>query len=104
MWVTDIKKDFIGKKKVLKSMELSSKRMINFKMIERGIPRNGYEICNIKGDKIGYVTSGTFSPSNKVGIGIGYLKIEYSMGDEIFILIRDKLVKAEIIKLPIQNG
>ena len=104
MWVTDIKKDFIGKEKVLKSMELSSKRMINFKMIERGIPRNGYEICNNKGDKIGYVTSGTFSPSNKVGIGIGYLKIEYSIGDEIFILIRDKLVKAEIIKLPIQNG
>jgi aminomethyltransferase len=104
MWVTDIKKDFIGKEKVLKSMKLSSKRMINFKMIERGIPRNGYEICNIKGDKIGYVTSGTFSPSNKVGIGIGYLKIEYSMGDDIFILIRDKLVKAEIIKLPIQNG
>ena len=104
MWVTDIKKDFIGKEKVLKSMELSSKRMINFKMTERGIPRNGYEICNNKGDKIGYVTSGTFSPSNKVGIGIGYLKIEYSMGDEIFILIRDKLVKAEIIKLPIQNG
>lgn len=104
MWVTDIKKDFIGKEKVLKSMELSSKRMINFKMTERGIPRNGYEICNNKGDKIGYVTSGTFSPSNKVGIGIGYLKIEYSMGDDIFILIRDKLVKAEIIKLPIQNG
>jgi len=104
MWVTDIKKDFIGKEKVLKSMELSSKRMINFKMTERGIPRNGYEICNNKGDKIGYVTSGTFSPSNKVGIGIGYLKIEYSIGDEIFVLIRDKLVKAEIIKLPIQNG
>jgi len=101
MWVTDIKKDFIGKEKVLKSMELSSKRMINFKMTERGIPRNGYEICNNKGDKIGYVTSGTFSPSNKVGIGIGYLKIEYSIGDEIFVLIRDKLVKAEIIKLPI---
>ena len=104
MWVTDIKKDFIGKEKVLKSMQISSKKMINFKMIERGIPRNGYEICNNKGDKIGYVTSGTFSPSNKVGIGIGYLKIEYSIGDEIFILIRDKLVKAEIIKLPIQNG
>ena len=104
MWVTDIKKDFIGKEKVLKSMELSSKRMVNFRMTERGIPRNGYEICNNKGDKIGYVTSGTFSPSNKVGIGIGYLKIEYSIGDEIFVLIRDKLVKAEIIKLPIQNG
>ena len=104
MWVTDIKKNFIGKEKVLKSMELSSKKMINFKMTERGIPRNGYEICNNKGDKIGYVTSGTFSPSNKVGIGIGYLKIEYSIGDEIFVLIRDKLVKAEIIKLPIQNG
>ena len=64
MWVTDIKKDFIGKEEVLKSMQISSKKMINFKMIERGIPRKGYEICNNKGDKIGYVTSGTFSPSH----------------------------------------
>lgn len=104
MWVTNIKKDFIGKEKVLKSIEISSKKMINFKMIERGIPRNGYEICNKKGDNIGYVTSGTFSPTNKIGIGIGYLKVEYSIGEKIFILIRNKLVKSEIIKLPIKNG
>ena len=59
--------------------------MINFKMIERGIPRNGYEICNEEGNKIGIVTSGTFSPSNKVGIGIGYINDNIRLGDEIFI-------------------
>ena len=78
--------------------------MINFKMIERGIPRNGYEIKNEKGDKIGFVTSGTFSPTYKLGIGIGYINERYKTGSNIFISIRNKLVKAEIIKLPISNG
>ena len=77
--------------------------MINFKMIDRGIPRNGYDICNKEGDKIGNVTSGTFSPTNKVGM-IGYVNIKHSLGDEIYLLIRDKLVKAEITKLPLKMG
>ena len=104
MWITNLKKEFIGKEKVLSSIENSSKTMINFKMIERGIPRNGYEIKNEKGVKIGFVTSGTFSPSNKVGLGIGYINDSYKMSDKIFISIRNKLVKAEIIKLPINHG
>ena len=104
MWVTNIEKDFIGKEKLLISINSSSKKMINFKMIDRGIPRNGYDICNKEGDKIGNVTSGTFSPTNKVGIGIGYVNIKHSLGDEIYLLIRDKLVKAEITKLPLKNG
>ena len=104
MWITHLEKEFIGKEKVIDSIKNSSKTMINFKMIERGIPRNGYEIKNEKGDEIGYVTSGTFSPSNKVGIGIGYINDSYKIGTKIFILIRYKLVKAEIIKLPITNG
>ena len=104
MWVTNIEKDFIGKEKLLISINSSSKKMINFKMIDRGIPRNGYDIYNKEGDKIGNVTSGTFSPTNKVGIGIGYVNIKYSLGDEIYLLIRDKLVKAEITKLPLKNG
>ena len=104
MWITNLEKEFIGKEKVLSSIKNSSKNMINFKMIERGIPRNSYEIKNEKGVKIGYVTSGTFSPSSKVGIGIGYINYNYKMGSKIFISIRDKLVKAEIIKLPISHG
>ena len=104
MWVTNIEKDFIGKEELLISINSSSKKMINFKMIDRGIPRNGYDICNKEGDKIGNVTSGTFSPTNKVGIGIGYVNIKHSLGDEIYLLIRDKLVKAEITKLPLKNG
>ena len=104
MWITELEKKFIGKEKVINSIKNSSKTMINFKMIERGIPRNGYEIKNDKEDKIGYVTSGTFSPSNKVGIGIGYINNSYKIGNKIFISIRNKLVKAEIIKLPITNG
>ncbi len=104
MWITQLEKKFIGKEKVLDSIKNSSKTMINFKMIERGIPRNGYDICNKEGDKIGYVTSGTFSPTNKIGIGIGYIYIKHLIGNEIFLLIRNKLVKAEITKLPIKNG
>ena len=104
MWITNLEKEFIGKEKVLSSIKNSSKNMINFKMIERGIPRNGYKIKNEKGVKIGYVTSGTFSPSIKVGIGIGYINYNIKMGSKIFISIRDKLVKAEIIKLPISHG
>mgnify|MGYP003723242153 CR=1 FL=1 len=64
--------------------------MINFKMIDRGIPRKGYNITDEFGNKIGNVTSGTFSPSNKIGIGIGYINKNYTIGDNIFISIRDK--------------
>ena len=104
MWVTNLEKEFIGKEKILSSIKNSSKKMINFKMIDRGIPRRGYDIADEFGNKIGNVTSGTFSPSNKIGIGIGYINKNYTIGDNIFISIRDKKVKAELIKLPINNG
>ena len=104
MWITNLDKDFIGREKVLNSIKNSSTRMINFKMIDRGIPRSGYEIIDDEGNNIGHVTSGTFSPTNKTGIGIGYINNGYKIGEYIFILIRDKSVKAEIIKLPIING
>ena len=104
MWITNLDKDFIGREKVLNSIKNSSKRMINFKMIDRGIPRSGYEIIDDEGNNIGQVTSGTFAPTNRTGIGIGYINNESKIGENIFILIRDKSVKAEIIKLPIFNG
>ena len=101
MWATNLDKDFIGKEGLLNSINYSKKRMINFKMVERGIPRKGNEIFNSEKIKIGNVTSGTFSPSNKVGIGIGY--INDNNYNNLLIKIRDKYLSIEIIKLPIHG-
>jgi aminomethyltransferase len=70
-------------------------------MIDRGIPRKEYEIKDADGNKIGVVTSGTSSPSLKLGIGMGYISKELSkVGMEVFIEIRGRQLKAEIVKLP----
>lgn len=69
--------------------------------MEKGIPRQHYEICNAEGDVIGEVTSGTMSPMLKKGIGMGYVNREYSKpGSEIYIKVRDKLMPSVIVKLP----
>ena len=70
-------------------------------MIERGIPRHDYEIHDENNNVIGKVTSGTMSPSLKLGIGLGYVTIDNAKVDsEIFISIRDKGIKAKVVKLP----
>jgi aminomethyltransferase len=70
-------------------------------MIDRGIPRNDYEIIDADGNNIGKVTSGTQSPSLQKAIGMGYVKNEFAKeGTEIFIKIRDNAVKAQIVKPP----
>jgi aminomethyltransferase len=68
-------------------------------MIDRGIPRQHYPILNAAGEVIGEVTSGTQSPTLSKGIGMGYVYTAHS-GSEIFISIREKALKAEIVKLP----
>ena len=71
-------------------------------MLERGIPRHDYEIVNAEGGIIGKVTSGTMSPMMKQGIGMGYLQKGYwKDGTEVFIRIRNKDLRAQIVKLPI---
>jgi aminomethyltransferase len=78
-----------------------SKRLKGFEMAERGIPRHGYEIVDANNNRIGIVTSGTMSPSLKIGIGMGYIDAPFfADGNEIFIKIRDKNVKAKVVKLP----
>ncbi|MFN8255080.1 MAG: glycine cleavage system aminomethyltransferase GcvT [Bacteroidales bacterium] len=78
-----------------------SKRLKGFEMIERGIPRHGYEIVDAHNNRIGIVTSGTMSPSLKKGIGMGYIDAPFiADGTEIFIKIRDKNIKAKVVKLP----
>jgi aminomethyltransferase len=70
-------------------------------MVDKGIPRHGYEICNADGGQIGYVTSGTQSPSLNKAIGMGYVQLESSAIDSpIFIKVRDKLLQAKVVKIP----
>ena len=78
-----------------------SKKLIGFKMLEKGIPRKDYDILNNENEKIGVVTSGTMSPSLNIGIGLGYVNIENSTVDtEIFIQIRKNRKKAVIVNTP----
>jgi aminomethyltransferase len=95
-------KDFIGKAPMLKVKEQGLKRkLIGFKMIERGIPRQGYEIKKETGEKIGLVTSGTHSPTLDEPIGIAYVETAFTTeGSQFFVDIRGKLVKAHVVKTP----
>jgi len=78
-----------------------TKKLVAFEMIDRGIPRHDYPILDAAGKVIGKVTSGTMSPSMKVGIGLGYVSTAFTALDsEIFIEIREKGVKAKVVKLP----
>ena len=93
-----IDKDYLANQKA----EGIKRRLVGFEMIDRGIPRHGYEIVDAEGNKIGDVTSGTMSPMMKVGIGMGYVKKEFAKsGNEIYVKIRNKILKAETVKLPI---
>ena len=74
-------------------------------MIDRGIPRAEYSLCDEKGQSIGYVSSGTQSPSLNMGIGLGYVEATFAQqGQIVFVEIRKKMVKAEVVKLPFYRG
>jgi aminomethyltransferase len=82
-----------------------TRRLRGFEMIDKGIPRQHYEICDADGNIIGKVTSGTMSPSLKKAIGMGYLKTGFdAFGQEIYIKIREKLLKAKVVKTPFYEG
>jgi aminomethyltransferase len=101
-WVTKFTKDFVNSDNLKKQKEEGvSSKLIGFELIDRGIPRHDYEITDGKGTVIGKVTSGTMSPSMKVGIGLGYVPTAFSAVDsEIFIKVRDKELKAKVVKTP----
>jgi aminomethyltransferase len=82
-----------------------TKRLRGFEMIDRGIPRQHYEIFDADGSNIGEVTSGTMSPSLKIPVGMGYIAAENAaFNNEVYVKIREKLLKAKIIKLPFYKG
>ncbi len=105
-WITKFTKDFINSEEFQRQKEEGvSRRLKAFELDVRGIPRQGYDIVNETGDKIGTVTSGTMSPSLKKGIGMGYVQKGFTkLGTKIFIQIRNKAVPATIVKLPFYKG
>lgn len=105
-WITKLNKEFNSSEHFKKQKEQGVERLLTgFKMIDRGIPRQGYELVDAEGNKIGVVTSGTQSPSLSQGIGLGYVKKEFSgPGSEIFVDIRGRKLKAEVVKLPFYQG
>lgn len=85
----------------VQSTEGVSRKLRGFEMIDRGIPRHGYELTDKDGNVIGKVTSGTQSPMLNKGIGMGYIAKEYSaFGTDIFVKVRNKLLKARVVKVP----
>jgi len=101
-WITKFTKPFINHEyhKAIKENG-ATKKLVGFEMIDRGIPRQHYMIKDAEGNTIGEVTSGTQAPSRNKGIGMGYVSTVFSKVDtEIFIEIRDKAIKAKVVKIP----
>ena len=81
-----------------------TRKLVAFELIDRGIPRHGYKLVNAEGEEIGEVTSGTMSPTRKIGIGMGYVKTAYSALDtEIYIDVRGRKLKAKVVKAPFRK-
>lgn len=95
-------KDFVNRENLLKQKtEGVTRRLVGFEVLERGIPRKGYNILDAEGNTIGQVTSGTMSPTLKKPIGMAYVQKPFSKADtEIFLEVRNKSLKAKVVKLP----
>lgn len=103
-WITKFSKDFVSKDLLLEQKNQGiQKKLVGLEMIDKGIPRHGYEIQNKEGELIGHLTSGTQAPSLQKAIAMGYVNINYSKIDaEVFIKVRDKLLKAKVVKMPFE--
>lgn len=106
-WITKFidGKAFIGRETLERQkQEGITRKLVGIEMIDRGIPRHGYELTDIDGKPIGKVTSGTMSPTRKIGIGLGYVETTYSKQDtEILISMRGRKLKAKIVKPPFRK-
>ena len=97
-FVVSKEKEFIGREKIIEKMEMGvDKTRIGFALLEKGIPRRGQEILNLEGEKIGEVTSGTYSPTSGA-IGMGYIPPDYK--GKIYLKIRNREVEAELRNWP----
>ena len=108
-WITkfsEAKGEFMDKALMAtQKAEGVSRKLVGFEMIDRGIPRHGYELCAADGQPIGVVTSGTMAPCLKIGVGMGYVQPALGKVDsEIYVNVRGKLLKAKVVKLPFYKG
>jgi len=107
-WITKFAdhKNFIDKDLLLSQKTNGvTKKLVGFELVDKGIARQHYPILDAQGNTIGEVTSGTMGPSVKKAIGMGYVTSAFSKaGSEIFIQIRDKAIKATVVKLPFYKG
>ena len=101
-WITKFNNNFNYSKELqLQKQNGVHRKRVGFEMLDRGIARNGYTILNEKDEEIGFVTSGTMSPSLQKSIGMGYVNSEYAKSDtKLYIHIRNKKLKAQVVKLP----
>jgi aminomethyltransferase len=101
-WITKPHTGFLSAKLHHKSIEEgTTEKLIGFQIDDRGIPRSGYLLYDTNQNPIGRVTSGTQSPSLKRGIGLGYVKTDFSNpGQKLYVQIREKFVSATVVKLP----
>ena len=101
-WITKFNKDFIDKEflKMTKS-DGPKRKLVGLKIIDRGIPRKGYDVVNDSGESVGVITSGTMSPTLGIGIGMAYIDKSFSkIGTNLKVQIRNKQIKAEVVKFP----
>jgi aminomethyltransferase len=101
-WITKFTKDFTAKDILEKQKTAGvSKKLVGIQMIDKGIPRHGYEIKNTVGEVIGVVTSGTQSPTLGKPVGMGYVKVPFNQIDtEVYVKVREKLLIAKVVKIP----
>jgi len=104
-WITkfnDVKGDFIDKQYMLELKGGAlARKLVGFEMVDKGIPRHGYPVCDASGTEIGIVTSGTMGPAIKRAVGMAYVSIPNSKPEsEIYIKVRDRLLKAKVVKTP----
>lgn len=105
-WITKFTKDFTNSEALKAQKERGVERkLVAFKLEDRGIPRQGYDIVDGNGNKIGNVTSGTMSPSLGIGIGLGYVPTVFAeVNSKINIQVRKKAIPATVVKLPFYKG
>lgn len=101
-WITKFTKDFTNRAYIENQKKSGVvRKLVGFEMVDRGIPRHGHTIIDATGASIGVVTSGTQSPTLNKAVGLGYVATAHAnMDGEIFISIRDKAIRAKIVKLP----
>lgn len=101
-WITKFTKDFTAKEILEKQKaEGITRKLVGFEMVDKGIPRHGYDILDSEANIIGVVTSGTQAPTIGKAVGLGYVSKDLATIDsKIFIKVRDKSLEAKVAKLP----